>query len=109
MTVKEFFEVFGEVEINAPRPLYKGYRSIEKKLLDIDDDYFNLEEVEIEIERYGNVYKTFESLEDLLNDNEVLKMEVAKIKAFNIDYWTQKSSGNYKYNYNASTITIIVK
>lgn len=118
MTVKEFFDVFGDIKITAPCGLYQGYRN---ELLNLEVDTFVLrqmvspngimapKELAVIVEKDNQVYKKFPCYDYFIKDEEILNMEIIKVKSFYIDHCTNQSAGGAKYYYNMSTLKIIVK
>ena len=118
MTVKEFFEVFGDIEVESLCGLYQGYRN---KLLEWQFQSFKLDymvssygvmqpkELAFIIEKDNELFRSYRSYDALKRDDEVLSLEIVKVKSFYIDHCINKSESGNTYYYNLSTLKIIVK
>lgn len=118
MTIREFFEVFGDIKVESLCGLYQGYRN---KLLDWQFKSFKLDNMALAysvmqpnepafiIEKDNELFRSYHSYDALKRDDEVLNMEIVKVKSFYIDHCTNQSQSGNKYYYNFSTLKIIVK
>ena len=119
MTVKEFFEVLIDTEFECRRNSYSlnGIFKGEYSTSSFNFNHFGNynyggwgggQRYMIIIEREYKVIKEYKSIESLLKDEEVLQMEIIKVKKIKLvnDYYETSTGNKYRDNYSKFEICV---